>query len=459
MTEISKAIQSSDSFRRELTTKSLAWFTLTYLSHYIHSSVPDFHWEMYADLENEDINLLEVIAFRGSAKSTIVSLAYAMWCAITGRKKFIVISSATSMQTRLIMRNLAVELEGNELLIKDYGQFYFTANEWQVYNLVLPNGARIMGRSRGQRVRGIRHKEARPDLFIGDDIESMEDVRTKERRDRTDEWFHSEVMPALSPRGGKAVLIGNLLHSDSFYMRLRDKIGNTNQSLYRQYALHDAQGNCLWEEMYDDNRINQIKEGRERFYLREYELKIIPEEGRVINKVHYYAKLPTLRRIGIGTDLAISERTSADYTAFSVFGEDENNKLYSLYQWQGRVSFNDTLTQLQSLYQTMQAQYPDTSCSIFWEDVGYQRAGAQELTRRYNLPIVMVKRSTDKRSRLQTIEPRLTNAQVMFREHGDEDAVIQIMGFGVESHDDLVDSNEIVISGLTRNPSPSIAWL
>jgi hypothetical protein len=47
----------------------------------------------------------------------------------------------------------------------------------------------------------------------------------------------------------------------------------------------------------------------------------------------------------------------------------------------------------------------------------------------------------------------------MFREHGDEDAVIQIMGFGVESHDDMVDSNEIVISGLTRNPSPSIAWL
>jgi hypothetical protein len=35
-------------------------------------------------------------------------------------------------------------------------------------------------------------------------------VRTKENRDKTDRWLHSEVMPGMDARKGKLVVIGRV---------------------------------------------------------------------------------------------------------------------------------------------------------------------------------------------------------------------------------------------------------
>lgn len=436
---------------------SLYWFTVYYLRHYLKSPIPDFHKDIYNLLIDEDISFLEIVAFRGSAKSTIVSLAYALWCGVTGRKNFIILLSDTTMQSHLIIRNLISELENNDDLVEDFGPFK-SDEEWQASNLNLANGTRILARSRGQRIRGLRHREFRPDLIVADDIETSEHVRTKDRRDKTEEWFFSEVKPALDVKVGKIVLIGNLLHTDSFYMRAKHVIERIDRAEFRAYPLHNEQGVNVWEAEYPENRIKELQ-GKKRFYLREYELKIIPDEGQVIDKIHYYQKLPTIKRIAIGTDLAISQKETADYTAFAVVGEDSDRNMYSIYNWQGRVNFNDTLTKLNDVYQSISKKYEGVPIVIGWEDVGYQRAGQQEAQRRYSLPIKLVRRTKDKRARLQTIEPQLSTGQMKFREDGDEDAVLQIIGFGVETHDDLMDAYEIAISQLANQPRPSIAWL
>jgi hypothetical protein len=55
--------------------------------------------------------------------------------------------------------------------------------DWQAMNCVLDNGMRILSRSRGQKIRGIKHHQRRPKLIVADDVEDLDWVRTQENRE------------------------------------------------------------------------------------------------------------------------------------------------------------------------------------------------------------------------------------------------------------------------------------
>ena len=444
--------------------KSLAYFTFYYLANYLQYDVPEFHWEIYKDVQDTKVNFTEIIAFRESAKSTIASLALPLWSAVYNKKKFIILCSDTGMQAKTIIANLIRELEWNERIQDDFGNFKDDKKgNWTSTNLSLNNDVRIMARSKGQQIRGLRHLEHRPDLIVLDDIESIEDVRTKEQRDKTEDWVMSDIIPASDPKIGKIVLIGNYLHNDSIMMRMKKRCIENNYGVVKEYPLIDSNDKCLWEEKFTPEIINKLKvnpDNPSKYFLREYLLKLIPDEGQVVEKIVYYTKVTTpIKRLAIGTDLAISQKETADYTAFNVAGEGEDGNIYNLYSYHGRLSFNDTLAKLNSLYQQYRLEHPNIPLTVGWEDVGYQRAGAEEATRRYRIPIKLIKRAKDKRSRLQTIEPHYSSGHVKFREVGDEELAIEILGFGMEAHDDLMDAAEMAHSMLVTIPKPDIAWL
>ncbi len=438
-----------------LSENSLAYFTINYLSHYLKSVVPDFHREIYSDLENTDINFLELVAFRGSAKSTIASVAYPLWCAVFKKKNFIILTSDTKTQVKLMITNIINELENNELIRQDFGDFQGD-EEWTATNIFLKNGVRIMSRSRGEKVRGLRHLQFRPDLIVCDDVENIDQVRTKEGRDKTEEWFLSDVQPALDNKVGKIVLIGNLLHTDSFYMRMKNKIIEHGIGVYKQYSLTDENGVSRWIEEFPQARINQIKKAGSRYYLREFELKIIPEEGRIIKKVAYYDKLPKLQSLAIGTDFAISQQQTADYSAINVLGQGQDNNFYNLQNLSGRWGFNEQLGNIHGVYEALRKKYPDLPIVLGFEDVQYQRAAIEEYQRRYGIKPEGVKRTNDKRARLMTIEPYFESGQIFFREDGDEDVINELLNFGIERYDDNFDAFEMSLQLLLNRVSVDI---
>lgn len=438
----------------EAAERSLGFFIFYYLQHYLRTYTPDFHKEIYEDLQDWDIHFLELIAFRDSAKSTLASLALPLWAAIFKKRNFIILCSDTFAQAKQNITNLISELEDNERIKEDFGSFKTKKEEWSATGVILKNSVRIVSKSKGQKIRGLRHMEFRPDLVVCDDIENPDDVRTKEQRDKTEEWLLSDVMPAVDGSIGKLVLSGSLLHSDSVVSRIKER----GIATLREYPLIKDDV-CLWPEKFSPEKIAEIKKRNERFFLREYLLKLVPEEGQVVKQVHYYTKADEIHQIAIGTDLAISKKETADYTAFDVAGLAKDGNIYNLYTYYARMQFNETLAKLDEIYTSFKQQYPNKPITVGWEDVAYQRAGAEEATRRYKMPILLIKRSNDKRSRLQTIEPHLSTGHVKFRERGDEDTVIQTLNFGVEAHDDLMDAMEMAVSILITKRRPSIGWV
>src|SRR3989344_3897909 len=209
-------------FRLELVTDSHYWFAHCYFAHYITYPTAEFQKEMFSLTEDKDSGIIVVVAFRGSAKSTIFTLMYAIW-AILGKqqKKFVIILSQTQRQARQHLVNLKQELERNKLLLQDLGPFEEETDERGGYSLVIPKyNARITAASTEQSIRGLRHIQHRPDLIVADDIEDLQSVKTREGRNKTHNWLLGDVIPAGDP-DTKIIVVGNLLHEDSVIMRLR----------------------------------------------------------------------------------------------------------------------------------------------------------------------------------------------------------------------------------------------
>jgi hypothetical protein len=158
-------IKKKRSVRKMLARDSHKLFFSIYLSHYMGYPFAPFHSEMFQITEDVDNKFVVLVAFRGSGKSTLITVSYVIWSIIgEQQKKFVLILSQTQSQAKQLMTNIRNELEGNELLKNDIGPFQETGDEKGLATFELSNfGARITVASSEQSIRGLRHKQHRPD--------------------------------------------------------------------------------------------------------------------------------------------------------------------------------------------------------------------------------------------------------------------------------------------------------
>jgi predicted phage terminase large subunit-like protein len=262
---------------------------------------------------------------------------------------------------------------------------------------------------------------------------------------------------------GRALLIGNLLHDDGIMARMRRKIeADPTLGNYREYPAVTDDGKYLWPDRFGPDVLEQERARvGDRYFLREYRLKLIPASGNVIQSVGWYRTMPPtvkVKRVGIGVDLAISERQTADRTAISVIAAGDDGKFYHVDGVADRWGFAAAMEQINAAYQRAKARYPETPVFVAVEDVGYQRAAIQELRTRYGLPVKPVKVTTDKTARLQSIEPYCTSGQLLLRENDDALVGREVLDFGVEAHDDRADALVYALSVLLNAATPDIMF-
>lgn len=422
-------------------------------------SPADFHEELSQLLQGGENKQIAITGFRGSAKSTFGGVVLPSWAALHGFSRFILLINETSDVADLTIANLKIELEENELLLKDFpneiGLVKKFRPKWDQHNLVLASGTRLMGIGRGQKVRGLRHRQWRPDLIVIDDPEAMKHIAQKKYRDDTERWLRGEVIPAAEETKARLLVMGNLLHTDSLMPRLK----NDKSFIYVEYPLIALGGKTTWLGKYPNEaalRRQEAKVGRTA-WLREYLLKVVPPEGQEVKEewIQFYDGLPSVESIyrsGVGEDLAISKKDTADFTSMvgGVLSRDEKGipKIYILPNpVNERLSFHETIEQNRALSLVMSGYGLPT---FFVEDVGYQKAAIQEMERAL-IPVEAIHVTTDKRARLRSIAMFIQNGTVVFPRSGCEDLIDQIVNFGITDHDDLMDAFVHLIIGLVKD--------
>ena len=446
-------------FRRAMATRDPRLFFGTYLSHYITCPFAPFHFEMFDLQKDPSKKTIVIMGARNSAKSTIMNTSLALW-SILGepQKKMVVILGYTQISAKKHYMDLRSELEQNKLLRSDRGPIQGKEGPWGP-TLYLPKyGASIAFASTEQNIRGIKEGPHRPDLYIADDLEDDETVRTLEGRNKLYDWLTKVVLPAGDEKSTRLVVLGTLLHDDSLMMRLKKDIqSGVREGVYREYPLLDEFGNALWKGKYPDAAaIEALRKyvGNEKAFSQEYLLQIVSDHERVIHPewIHRYVNLPAMnndnryRGAFIGMDLAIAEGQQADNTAMvvgRVYGWGENMRIYILPNpVNEKMDFPTARERAKALSSSLDI---GRKAMMYIEGNGYQRALAQDLTL-IGYPATSIIAHGDKRARLALESHRVKDGVVLFPDKGCETLIAQLTGFGGEKHDDLSDAFALLVS-------------
>ncbi len=459
-TQTFEAITKDRLVRLSVAQESHLMFFHIYFPHYVKFPIAEFQKDIFRITEDRSNKLACILAFRGSGKSTLVTLSYVLW-SILGiqQKKFVLILCQTQSQARQQVANIRRELESNRLLKSDLGPFREEiGGEWAMSSLVFKNtNARIMVASVDQSIRGVRHYEHRPNLIVLDDIEDLNSCKTYEGRSKSFNWFTREIIP-LGDIGTRIILVGNLVHGDCLMMRLKEKMDEGELSgIFRRFPLLAADGTCLWPGKFDTpEKIEELRMsvGNPLAWWQEYLLEVVTDTTQVIHKewIQTYPFIPEMtpvnhyRFTATGVDLAISEKAAADCTAMvsvRVFGFKEQMRIFVLPNpVNAHLSFHGSLECIRNIHNVHGAKWEN---KIFVEDVAFQRIVIEQCQAEH-LPVEgFSPGNTDKRTRLAFVSHLVQNGQILFPEHGAEDLIRQIVGLGMERFDDLAGAFGIVI--------------
>jgi predicted phage terminase large subunit-like protein len=472
--EIWQQIKTSREVRLGLAS-SLYLFAHIYFGEYMRYETAPFQQEMYKLLADSTVEYLAIVAFRGSGKSTIATQIFPIWALLsTLNKKYVLIISLNQNQAQNHLQNIKRQIESNDLLRKDFGPIEEGTDEWGSMSLVFPKlGARISAASMNQGVRGTRHGSHRPDLIICDDIEDSDSTSTSEGRNKTYQWFSSEILP-LGDKNTKFVIVGNLLHEDSLMMRIRRGIeANEIDGEFRMYPLLNGAGECLWSGKYPTSQ--DIEHERRRLnnrvaWHREYLLQILPTDDQVVYRewLRNYKQLPdpeektsNYRATYLGIDLAISQKQSADYTsmvAIHVYGQEEMLAIYvNPLIVNGHLTHQQTLDKIDEVVERLGGK---NLVEVIVEDVGYQASVIEQLNNK-NFRVEAFKvHGVDKRSRLISVSHLFENRKVLFPDSPlMRELINQLVGFGTEKHDDLMDALVMTLTKALKYDKPISVWI
>lgn len=187
---------------------------------------------------------LNVLGPRGSAKSTLVTLAYVLRSAVEGREPYIWIVSDTHSQACTHLANLRAELEHNQHLRKVYRWSTRPGAVWRSDVLILSNGVTIEAYGTGQKVRGRRRMHHRPTLIVCDDLQNDLQVSSPEGRERARQWFHGTLLKA-GARQTNVINLATALHREALALELHDNPGWTSRIFRAIEAWPDDMK--LWE--------------------------------------------------------------------------------------------------------------------------------------------------------------------------------------------------------------------
>ena len=418
-------------------------------------------------LENETKPIFVVCAFRGSGKSTIMSLIYPMW-AILGKqqKKYVIISSLTQEQSHLLLSNVRQEFERNKLLINDYKLFNIqeVTDEWRKSSLIIPSyDARIMASSFGASTRGFRNAQYRPDLIVIDDPEDVDSVKTEEGRDKTFAWFSQEIMPA-GDTNTKVVVSGNMLDIDSLIMRLKKESKTNPLITFRRYPFFQPDGiTPLWKEKFPTEALVQELRAKvisDVAWLQEYELTPVINTKPMIKSewIKYFAgPAPVFDKKcwfrGVGIDPAISTNDTADCTSMVQVigvGHGKDLMIYVLPR-----PFNGRITYYQQIEIAKQkAIFPSGKRgTLYVESVAYQAVFVQTMKHEGYRAEEVKLYGKNKEERVNAISYLFEMGTIVFPEEGCEELIHQLLRFPFDKHDDLVDALSLVIFKLLEEES------
>lgn len=436
------------------------------------TKIPWFHEEFW-EACTSDHKYVAIAAPRGHAKSTSITLCYTLAAVLFRDRKYVILVSDTEGQSVLFLNQIRSELLDNEEMRRLFGIVGLEKDNERDIIVKMSDGHRFRITAKGseQRVRGMLWKGQRPDLIVGDDLENDEIVLNPERRTKFRRWVYGALLPILSDRGVVRI-VGTVLHLDSFLNRtlpddassftdvgeLKVTSSKPNQFWHSiKYMAHNSDySEILWKarwtaEKFKKLRAKYVEEGMPDVYAQEY-LNNPLDESRAYFKKHEFQEMEEQLAEAvvsgrkelnyyIGVDLAISEKSTADYSVFVVAGVDDSNKLYVVDVVRERMDSREIIETIFHLEKTYKPDYFAIERGAIQKAIGPFLT--EEAFKRGVFPSVKEMQPTqDKMMRARSIQGRMRIRGVYFDKETEWFPAFEqeLLQFNRGKHDDQVDA-------------------
>ena len=273
-------------------------------------------------------------------------------------------------------------------------------------------------------------------ILVDDPVKGRADAESPLQRENDWEWFNGDLFNRLEPNGSVIVNMARW-HPDDLSGRLIEEGWE-----YINLAAITDEGESLWPERWPLERLMEIKEKSEYDWLSLYMGTPRARSGAVFEGVTYYQQLPPQMTVAIGTDLAYSAKTHADWSVAVVLGE-YNGDWYVLDVIRKQVKadvFADDLIGLQKKYPGAPVRW---HCST-------TEMGTADLMRKLGVNLWGVLAQQDKFIRAQPLAVKWKNGKILVPQKAPwlADYLAEMSKFtGIsDPHDDLVDATSSAFS-------------
>jgi predicted phage terminase large subunit-like protein len=305
---------------------------------------------------------------------------------------------------------------------------------------------------KGSSIRGAVWRDKRPSLVVIDDPQDTEDSRSSTVLDADWDWFLSDIH--FLGNKSRIFLIGNNLGKGCIIERIfeaKDALGWRTMRVPAMVKGNDGDMVSTWPAKLTVEQINQERDafrslGKIDVWYREKMCKAISPDSQLFKEAYfrYYDPLEFKTQgmdVFTTVDLAISEKSDADYTAVCTVAVNEDNQWFILDVDYGRYNPSE---QIDAVFRAVKKYRPIV---VGIERVAYQAALEHFLLKEMPMRntffrIEPLKAKGRKDIRIESLQPRFSTGSIWFPKdaHWVGEMKEQLLTFPKGLHDDLPDA-------------------
>ncbi len=457
--------------RKSRAKKDFFYAVKTYFPHHIDnikketSQFRDFVYKNIDDIFIEH-NKGSFEAYRGAAKSTVLTRLHTLWkTAIKNEKRHAIIISSTLDVSKESLEFIKTELEENENLRNDFdiqiGSVF--KSTWSEQEIIFKSDNikfRIKVYGAGKKIRGANWLGYRPDLIVCDDIEDDEAVESKKQRDKLWNWFKKAILklPARKSKTYTLIVVGTTLHHDGFLARLRKRKDFVNYSfpLIRKFPdnlddLIDEEN--ITKEILDDTILDDTDLDKKEYlldyledkdsFMSEFQNQPLSKDGLTFSYTTF-EEMPLCDTYSIGCDPALG-KSKGDYFGVTVLGYNfAHKKFYAstkMYKIKATLMIDkliNTYKEVSKFGKPVKIAIEEQQFQEFFKDVLDETSKEMGI----HLPIVAIRNTVQKELRIDGLAPLVNKGDILI----DKKSILlidELDTYPKAPHDDGLDSLEM----------------
>lgn len=419
-------------FERELCRKDLRYLCREVLR-FTHWDT--CHDDLYGWLSRSRSNRKLILMPRGHLKTSIITVGLAIQHILNDFNTSILLANAVWDNARSFLAEIKEYLTTKSTLPILFHTFSRVA-KWNEDEIIIhqrrkPNKTPTVSTAGVEKALASQHYK----VIFADDIVNRQSISTQDQREKTYK-FYSDLLDLLEP-DGTLYVVGTRWHDGDLYGHLL----RTEKDRFDVYIRKAREnGQVIFPKKYNDKVLDDLKisKGSYEFNAQYMNDPGNPEDQQFKPPTRYWAEVVE-GSVHTGTvDLAISEKTSADYSVVMDCARTRSDQMLVVDYCRKRMNPTEVIEKIFDFAQ----KYKWRKLGV--ESVAYQRAMVhlleeEQKKRKLYFEIVPIYHQKDKFTRIMGLQPIWESGNLLLKQ-GMIELEEEIARFPIGEHDDVLDA-------------------